>query len=101
MVGANLAVGLIGDGSTLANQVLMAVLAIPVIGAILVRGRSGGMAGVMLATALFEAVLLGIFAVLSPERGVVLSMVFVAGWLLSAWLFRRSAAMPDWHTAAD
>lgn len=101
MVWANLAVGLIGDGPTLANRALMAVLAVPAIGAILVRGRPGGMARVMLATALVEAVLLGIFAVLSPERGVLFSAVFVAGWLLSAWLFRLSAAMPDWHTAAD
>lgn len=99
MVWANLAIGLVGDGPTLANRALMAVLVVPVIGAILTRAAPRGMAGVMLATALVNAVVLAILALTAPETGVIFCFAFVFGWLVSALLFRRAADMPDWHTA--
>ena len=101
MVWANLAVGIVGDGMNAANLIFLALPALPIAGAVLVRGTARGMAWVMLAMATLQAVLLGALAVTMPERGVYLTGLFVAGWLLSAGLFRLAAHLPDWHTAAD
>lgn len=101
MVWANLAVGIVGDGMTPVNLMFLGILAVPLAGTALVRGTARGMAWVMLAMATLQATLLGALAVTMPERGVYLTGFFVAGWLLSAGLFRLAARLPDWHTAED
>lgn len=99
-VWVNLAVGIVGDGANQVNLVFMALVALALVAALVVRGSPRAMARILLAAALVQAAILVVLAVTIPERGVYLTGVFVAGWLLSAWLYRRSAVMPDWHSAA-
>jgi hypothetical protein len=94
---ANLAVGLVGDEGSATNLLFVGVLVFAGAAAILVRGRAGGMAPAMFATALVQ--LLGAAAALAmtpggPGRPVEMAAllgVFPGGWLVSAWLFRRAA----------
>ena len=101
MIWANLAVGIVGDGMHPVNLVFLGILALPIAGAVLVRGSTRGMAWVMLAMASLQATILAALAVAMPEGGVWLTGFFVAGWLLSAGLFHLAARLPDWHTTAD
>lgn len=93
MVWANLAVGIVDDGLNGANMLFFGVVLVAVIATLVARFRAPAMARAMFATAgalvLAIAIALGAFGATALEAG--LSMVFVAGWLVSGALFRLSA----------
>jgi hypothetical protein len=93
------AVGIIGSEDNNANLMYGGVLAVGLVGAIIVRFRSRGLALAMIATALVQ-VLVGVLALIGglgatgprwPWDVVGLTGFFAALWLGSAWLFRRAA----------
>ena len=93
MVWANLAVGIVGDGINGANLMFFGVVLVAIVATLLARFRAPAMAPAMFATAgalvLAIAIALAVFGATALEAG--LTMVFVAGWLVSAALFRLSA----------
>jgi hypothetical protein len=94
---ANLAVGLVGDEANALNWLFLGVLAVAGGGAVLARRRASGMARAMLAAAVAQLVAAAAaLAATPPGPGrpaemVALLGIFPAGWLVSAWLFRRGA----------
>jgi len=96
LVWINLAVGIIGSEHDRANLMFAGVLTVGIIGALIVRFQPRGMARVLVAMAITQALVGGIaLAAFTAEPGVIagLTGVFVALWLASAWLFARSASM--------
>lgn len=91
LVWMNLAVGLIGSEDNPANLMYAGVLAVPVIGGCIVRFRAMGMAVALIATAIAQVVVVVIALAEGWGEALVLTAVFVALWLASAALFRRSA----------
>jgi len=94
LVWMNLAVGIVGAEDNPANLLHGGVLAVAIIGAVIARLQPHGMAGTLVATALAQA--LAAMIVLIAGLGftvslTVLTSVFVALWLRSAWLFRKAA----------
>jgi hypothetical protein len=93
MVWANLAVGIVGDDLNGANVMFFGVVLVAIVATLLARFRAPAMANAMFATAgalvLTIAVALTAFGASALEAG--LTMVFVAGWLVSGALFRMSA----------
>lgn len=87
---ANLAVGVIGNENNPLNQLVFAVLAVGVVGAFVARFRPGGLALAMVATAVAQGAV-AVVALIYGYNTVPLIGVFVLAWLLSAWLFRKSA----------
>lgn len=91
-VWANLAVGMIGDEGNRFNLLFGGVLLVAGLGAALAKLRAPGMARAMFATAVAQALVVAAAFVGGPDmRGAVFSALFVAPWLLSAWLFRATA----------
>ena len=96
MVGA---VGIIGSDDNPANLMYAGVLTVGMIGAVIARFQSQGMAHALLATAFVQA-LVAVIAVIarlglpgSPPLEILgLTGFFVALWVGSAWLFRKAAA---------
>ena len=95
----NGAVGIIAGENNPANLGYMAVLLVAIGGALLARGRPGGLAVAMGAAALLQ-LLVPLAAIVSgglpDERAMQLDVVwltafFVALWLVAAWLFRQCA----------
>lgn len=94
LVWINAAVGIIGSEETPANLMFYGVLIVAVGGAIVGRCQPISMARTMVATALVQA-LIAVIAFISGLGYVfVITGVFVALWLTSAWLFKK-AAMPE------
>jgi hypothetical protein len=98
LVWLNLAVGVIGKEGDPANLMYIGVLAVGIIGSIIARFRPQGMAFVLLATAIAQAMVAVIALVAglgSPWSGPaeiwMLNGFFVALFVGSAWLFRRAA----------
>lgn len=99
LVFINAAVGIIGSSANDANLMYGAVLAIGFFGALLARFRAGGMAMTMLAAAAAQMAIAAIALGLSlgeagpvwPNDTIAMTGLFTAIWLISAWLFRRSA----------
>ena len=100
LVWVNLAVGLIGSEDNPANLIYVGVLAVGIIGAIIARLQSHGMARALFATALAQA-LVAVIALIagmdqypgsSVSEIVNLNVFFVALWVGSALLFRRASA---------
>ena len=99
LIWINLAVGIIGSEDHPANLMYGGVLAVGILGALIVRFQPHGMARVLAATALVQA-LVGVLALIAglgsiganwPGAIVVLTGFFAALWLISAWLFRKAA----------
>ena len=94
LVWMNLAVGLIGPEDHPANLMVAGVLAVGLVGALVARFRSRGMARALAATALAQG-LVGAAALAAgagrPEAVAALTGLFAALWLASAWLFRKDA----------
>jgi hypothetical protein len=98
LVWMNLAVGIIGSEDNPANLMYGGVLAVGIVGAVIARLRPHGMARALVVTALAQA-LVAVIAVIarmgypaSPPLEILgVSALFVALWLLSAWLFRKAA----------
>lgn len=89
LVWVNLAVGIIGSEENPANLLFGGVLVVGLVGAVIARFRSQGMARAMVVTALAQAFVAVFALVVGSLEGFVLSGFFVALWLLSAWLFQR------------
>ena len=99
MVWINGAVGIIGSENNDANMMFFAVLAVPVVGALVVRFRPRGLERTMYVTAGAQVLVaelalmhdLGVDGPAWPRDLLMMSAFFTALWLLSAWLFRRAA----------
>ncbi len=95
----NGAVGIIGDESNDANMMYFGVLAVGAIGAIVARFQPGGMVRALCATAFAQVAVaaiallagLGSTAPVWPNDILFITGLFVALWLLSAWLFNNAA----------
>ena len=100
LVWVNGAVGFLGDEGNPANLVFVAVLAIALFGAVLARFRAAGMARAMFAAAGAQLLIGGIAIPLgwaSPGNAGLYEVamgttLFTALWLVSAALFRKTAA---------
>ncbi len=92
VVWANLAVGIVGEPSHLANGMFFGVLAIGLLGSVLGRGQAPAMAANLLVMASLQALVgLVVLAAELDSAGLVASVVLSLLWLLSALLFRRAA----------
>ena len=96
LIWINLAVGIIGSEDNPANLMYGAVLVVGLVGAIMARFRPRGMARALVAIALAQALvaLITLAADLGGLAGPLLEIIgvnamFIALWLLSAWLFQR------------
>lgn len=94
----SLGVGIIGRDGDPANAMYFGVLVVGIVGALVARFRPGGMARALTATALAQAVVLGIalFGGLGrpwsgPLELLLLNGFFVGLFVGSAWLFRQAA----------
>lgn len=83
----NAAVGIVGDEGNDLNMWFDAVPAVALAGAVLARFRASGMA-VAMGIAAAAQVAAGIVVQLSGHSTWVFTIVWAAGWCLSAWLFR-------------
>lgn len=97
LVWLSLGVGIIGKDGDPANLMYFGVLAIGIIGAILSRLRSFGMAYTMAVMALAQALVAAIAIIArlgypwsGPLELTLLNGFFVALFIGSAWLFRRA-----------
>jgi hypothetical protein len=89
----NLAVGIIGGENEAANIWFFGVIAVAVVGAALARLRPAGLVHAMQATAIAQA-MVGVLAwatTTGHPEGYLLSAVFAAMWLASAWVFAVAA----------
>ncbi len=91
LVWINLAVGIIGQEGNPANLMYGGVLAVGIMGAIIVRFQPRGMARVLVATALAQTLVAVIAMAAGWDGTLILTGVFVAVWLTSAWLFQIAA----------
>lgn len=94
LVWVNGAVGVIGDAGDDANLMYVGVLAVGIVGAVVARFRPRGMARALYATALAQALVavIALIAGLGPTGPIwILTGLFAALWLVSAWLFRHAA----------
>ena len=99
LVWVNVAVGIIGDEGDLANMMYIGVFAVGFIGAIIARFQPHGMARALFATALAQA-LVAVIALIAelgspwigPGEILILNGFFIALWVGSALLFRRTSA---------
>ena len=91
LVWMNLAVGIIGSEDNPANLMYAGVLAVGIVGALAARFRPLGMARALVATALAQALVAVIALAAGWGFTLVLTGIFMALWLGSAWLFRRAA----------
>lgn len=107
LVWINLAVGLVGAEDHPANLLYAGVLGVATIGAVVARFRAAGLAKALAATSIAQAAV-GATALLAgwgssapsfPAAIAALTAIFFALWLLSAWLFRRSAQARQGTTA--
>lgn len=87
----NLAIGIIGNENNAANQMFFGVLAIGFIAVVLTRLETRNLARATEVTAVAQAVVSIITAVIGEGYIFVLTGFFVAMWLMSAQLFRKAA----------
>jgi hypothetical protein len=98
LVWLSLGVGIIGRDGDPANAMYFGVLAIGVVGALWVRGRAPGMARVLVAMALAQA-LVALIALVGglgrpysgPAELILLNGFFIGVFAVAAGLFRRAA----------
>ncbi|HEV7371235.1 hypothetical protein [Arenibaculum sp.] len=91
LVWINLAVGIIGSEDNPANLMYFAVLAVGIAGAAVARFRPHGMARALVAMALAQTLAAVVALIAGWGHTFVVTGVFVALWLASAWLFRKAA----------
>jgi hypothetical protein len=99
LVWVSLAVGIIGAEGDPADLMYLGVIGVGIVGAIITRFQPQGMAGVLFAMALAQA-LVGVIALIAGKQHsadssatqiVGVNTMFIALFLGSAWLFRYSA----------
>lgn len=86
----NAAVGIVGNEEDDLNMWFNAVPVIALIGAIVARLRAPGMAVAMSIAALAQ-IAAGAIIQLSGHSAWIFTIVWAAGWTMSAWLFRKAA----------
>lgn len=86
----NLAVGIIGNEGNPANLMFFAIPVVGMVGALIVRFESQGMAWALVATAIAQAMVAVIALMAGWGHTFVLTGLFIILWLTSAWLFRKS-----------
>jgi hypothetical protein len=99
LVWINLAVGIIGNENNPLNLMFFGVIAAAIVGAIVARFESDGMARAMAIAGVIQAAIgagVFIFNVAAAEppgaiRLLLLIEFFAVSWFLSAWLFRKAA----------
>jgi len=105
----NGAVGIIGSENNDANMMYAGVIAIAFVGGIIARFEPNGMKWVML-TAAMAQVLVAVIALVAqwgvsgpiwPNDVIGATVIFVALWLGSAWLFRRAAQTENFGSAIN
>ena len=84
------AIGIIGSEDNPANLMYGGVLAVGIIGAIIARFQPHGMALALVATAVAQTLVAVIVLIAGLGYSFVVTGIFVALWLISAWLFRKS-----------
>ena len=89
LVWSNAAVGIVGDGGGL-NLAFFAMPLLAIGGALSVRGRSAGLARVMIAMTGLQALSIAAAVLWDPFAAAPLAM-FTLVWLAAAWCFRRAA----------
>jgi hypothetical protein len=87
----NLAVGIIGNEENSANLMFFAIPVVGMVGALIVRFESRGMASALVATAIAQALVAVIALIAGWGHTIVLTGFFVILWLTSAQLFRNAA----------
>lgn len=99
LVWLSLGVGIIGQDGDRANIMFFGVLAVGLIGAVVARFKPVGMARALTAAACAQAVVTAIALIgrmgwpySGPAELIALNGWFIAMYLASAWLFRRSAS---------
>ena len=92
LVWMNLAVGIIGNEENPANLMYGGVLAVGIIGALIARFHSQGMARALFATALAQMLVAAIAQIAGLGFTFILNGFFAALWVGSALLFRRASA---------
>lgn len=98
LVWLSLGVGIIGRDGDRANAMYLGVAALGGVGALVARLHSAGMARVLMAMAIVQAVITA-YAVVAglgqpwsgPAELLALNGFFIALFVVSAWLFRRAA----------
>lgn len=94
LIWVNLAVGIIGNEGNPANLMYLGVLAVGIAGAVVTRFQPHGMARALFAMALAQVLIAVIALITGLGQTFVMTGFFVALWLASAWLFRRSGEEP-------
>lgn len=94
MLWINGAVGIVGNEGRLINLWFDLIPLLALFGAIGARFRARGMAAAMTATAAAQ-MMVGLIIHLQGEIAWVFVLVWTAGWLLSAWLFRKAARQAE------
>jgi hypothetical protein len=99
LIWLSLGVGIIGKDGDSANMMYFGVIAVGIIGAIISRFRPMGMARILLAMALAQALvaLIALIAGLGlpwsgPAEIIMLNGIFIGMFIGSAWLFKRTVA---------
>ena len=98
---AFLAVGIIGDGSNVANLSYPALLSCVLVWTVLARLAPGGMALTMAGAAAAQLAITGLVLVIAvPDMAeIFMNLVFLAGFSFSALMFRFAAKAPDGKSA--
>ena len=97
----NLAVGIIGNEENSANLMFFAIPAVGIVGALIVRFESRGMARALVATAIAQAFVSVIALIAGWGYTFVLTGFFIIFWLTSAQLFRKAAREQSSATQAN
>ena len=87
---SNLAVGIIGNENDPINLMFFGVIFIAIAGAFLAGFRARGLAIAMTVTAAAQAAT-AVVALTGGDFVFIIIGVFMTGWLMSAWLFRKAA----------
>jgi len=90
LIWSNLAVGYIGDGSSPLNSIFLAIPAVTLLGALMLRMRPQPMAVLLMATAVAHGITAAVGYPQDPVTGPI-SIVFVGMWSAAAWLFHRAS----------
>ena len=88
---ANAAVGMIGSEDNRYNLLFLGIVTLALLGAAAARFRAGGVAIVMTAAGVAQAIA-GAAGMAQDPRGGILSAAFAVPWLIAALLFRQGAA---------
>lgn len=97
----NLAVGIIGKEENFANLMFFAIPVVGMVGALIVRFESRGMARALVATAIAQAFVAVIALIAGWGYTFVLTGLFIILWLTSAQLFRKAAQEQSSTTQAN